>query len=145
MRLRIPAIAVDAAVEQVGLTAEGYLDTPRRLDTVGWFDLGPRPGDPGNAAIDGFVGIPMRPAIFWNLCTLTPGDELVVIGGDGVARRFVVTSVESYPKEEAPLRRIFGPANSAHLNLITDDPRTAYDPMTGNYASSLVVYADAAP
>ena len=40
-RLRIPAIGVDAAVESVGVTAEGDLHVPRDARDVGWYSLRP--------------------------------------------------------------------------------------------------------
>ena len=146
VRLKIPAIEVDAEVEQVGLTPDEAMDVPRDPHHVAWYNLGPRPGEWGNAVIDGHVDYHgIGPVVFWRLHELQAGDEIIVVGGDGVERRFVVSLVEAYARDEMPLQRIFGPAPGAHLNLITCDQTSAFDRSKREYASDLVVYADAAP
>jgi sortase A len=142
-RFKIPTIKVDAEVEQVGLTADGAMDTPKNYDNVAWYSPGPKPGEPGNATIAGHVDSKRGEAVFWNLRKLKPGDEVYVVGGDGVERRFVVTLLEFYKRSEAPLQRIFGPADGRHLNLITC--AGVFDRGRQEYDSVLVVYTDLAP
>jgi hypothetical protein len=67
VRLRIPAIAVDAAVEHVGLTPDGAMDVPASYADVAWYTLGPKPGEPGNAAIAGHLDSPTARTAFWDL------------------------------------------------------------------------------
>src|SRR2546423_862629 len=55
VRLVIPAIKVDAKIESRGLDAQRNLDTPRDFRAVAWYNLGPRPGQPGNAIVNGHV------------------------------------------------------------------------------------------
>src|SRR5688572_12657776 len=43
VRLKIPAINVDSAVEYVGLTPEGKMDVPDGPDVVAWYERGQRP------------------------------------------------------------------------------------------------------
>lgn len=143
-RLRIPAIKVDSGVEQVGKTPEGAMALPQAPMDTGWYNLGPRPGEPGNAVIAGHVDWISSLAVFWNLRKLNPGDEIFVTGDDGVERRFVVAGLESYRYEDAPLARIFGPASGVHLNLITCDNQSHFDRTSAEYAGAVVVYADAA-
>ena len=100
-------------------------------------------GEPGNAVIDGHVDSKTRTAVFWDLRKLKPGDEIIVVGSDGVERKFVVKLLESYKRAEAPLDRIFGAAPGVHLNLITCDG--VFDRSRQEYDKNLVVYADAAP
>jgi hypothetical protein len=142
VRLQIPAIAVDATVETVGLTLDGLMDVPKQYDDVGWYAFGPRPGAPGNAVITGHVDSTSGPAVFWRLRRLVPGQVLGVVGDDGVTHQFVVTAVARYQRADAPLERIFGAAAGAHLNLITCDPDTHFDPGSDEYAGSIVVYTD---
>lgn len=141
--LKIPTIGVNAQVEHVGLAPDGAMDVPKDYDNVAWFDRGPRPGEQGNAVIDGHVDSRTRAAVFWKLNTLKPGDEIIVIGDDAVERKFIVTGVEFYKRTEAPLARIFGPRTGAHLNLITCGG--IFDRRIGEYDSNWVVYADEAP
>ncbi len=143
VRVQIPAIGVDAAVEEVGLTPDGAMDVPKAYANTAWYTLGPRPGEPGNAVIAGHVDSQTGPAVFWELRQLAPGDAIIVVGDDAVERTFVVTAVEVYPRTEAPLRRIFGPTPGAHLNLITCDG--VFDQQRREYDKNLVVYADYAP
>lgn len=142
VRLRIPAIKVDAAVEQVGLTPEGAMDVPKEYANVGWFNQRARPGEPGNAVVAGHVDSKTGKAVFWDVKKLKPGDEIVVAGDDGVERRFVVESSELYKGQEAPLGRIFGPTSDTRLTLITCEG--VFDRRAQEYDSRRVIYAKAA-
>lgn len=144
-RLAIPRIGIDAAVDQVGQTPEGAMDVPRGYDTTGWYRLGPRPGQSGNAVITGHVDSPTAAAVFWKLHYLRPGDAITVGADDGERRSFVVTRVVSYRREELPLDEIFGPAAGAQLNLITCDRRGPFDKARQEYGRLVVVYTVAAP
>jgi LPXTG-site transpeptidase (sortase) family protein len=115
---------------------------PKDYDNTAWYQLGPRPGDQGNAAIAGHVDSKTGKAVFWDLPKLQPGDEVFVVGDDGVERKFVVTAIESYNRTDAPLDRIFGPSTNRHLNLITCDPKSSFNRTTSEYAANVVVYTE---
>src|SRR5579864_1086732 len=51
--LTIPAIGLSASVESVGLTKTGAMAVPSNTNNVGWFSLGYRPGEVGNAVLTG--------------------------------------------------------------------------------------------
>lgn len=145
VRLRIPKINVDAGIESVGMTPDGAMDIPADFHDAAWYQLGPRPGAPGNAVMDGHVDWITSPAVFWKLRNLTAGDEIRVLGDDGIERQFIVTGWETYAAGDVPMQRIFGPTDGAHLNLITCDSQSHFNRSTAEYAGNLVVYADAAP
>jgi len=145
VRMRIPKIGVDAAIEQVGLTPDGAMDTPKNFADTAWYQLGPRPGEQGNAVIAGHVDSTTGVAVFWDLRKLNQGDELFVTGDDGAERRFVVGGWETYEDTAAPLVRIFGPSTSTHLNLITCDSNSRFERSYASYTGALVLYADATP
>lgn len=145
VRLKIPAISLDAAIESVGLTSANLMEVPTYYDEAAWYRLGPRPGERGNAVISGHVDSTTGGAVFWDLRKLIPGDTIGVVGDDGIERKFVVTASERYAPGDAPLTRIFGAADGAHLNLITCDADTPFDLASGSYAGHLLIYADAAP
>jgi hypothetical protein len=145
VRIKIPTIGVDAVVEQVGKTPDGAMDVPHDYSETAWYDLGPRPGEPGNAVIDGHVDSTTGKAVFWDLRKLTHGDQIIVVGDDGVERHFAVSGVEAYPHTDVPLDRVFGASPGVHLNLITCDQTSMFDYTQRQYASNLVVYADAVP
>ncbi len=131
-------------IEHVGLAPDGAMDVPRHYANTAWYQLGPRPGEPGNAVVAGHVDSAVAGrAVFWDLRRLAPGDAIVVVGDDGVERRFVVTGQEQYHRADFPLTRVFGPADGARLNLITCDG--TFDQQRREYDQNLVVYASAAP
>ncbi|MFN8516267.1 MAG: class F sortase [Thermomicrobiales bacterium] len=145
VRLKIPTIKVDAAIEYVGLAPDGAMDTPKNYSNTAWYQLGPRPGDLGNSAIAGHVDSKTGKAVFWDLPKLKAGDEVFVAGDDGVERKFIVTGIESYKREDAPLDRIFGPSTARHLNLITCDVDSGFNRTTSSYGGNVVVYTELAP
>ncbi len=138
--LAIPAIGVSAPVEQVGLDAKGNMDVPKNPNNTAWYAPGARPGQPGNSVIAGHVDYRgIGPVVFWNLRNLTPGTEVFVTDDAGKRRRFVVTAVEVYPADNAPLERIFGGAPDSQLNLISCIGD--FDPGTASYNNRIVVYS----
>ncbi|MFN8497009.1 MAG: class F sortase [Anaerolineae bacterium] len=138
--MSIPAIGVkDANVVDVGLEANGAMETPKGWWDLGWYKLGALPGQLGNAVISGHLDSDTGPAVFWNLARLRKGDKIVVAMEDGTTRRFAVEKLESYPYNKAPLDRIFGPSDKARLNLITC--AGVFDKGHANYSNRLVVYA----
>ncbi len=145
VRVRIPVIGVDAAVEQVATTPDGAMDVPKDFANTAWYTPNPRPGELGNAVIAGHVDSASGTAVFWDLRKLHAGDEIRVVGDDNVERRFVVRGWETYAYNSFPLDRVFGTTSDAHLNLITCDQNSGFNSNTKEYAGNLVVYADYAP
>lgn len=111
VRLLIPAIQVDATVEQVGNTPDGAMDVPAEWSDVGWYKLGVSPGERGNAVISGHLDSTSDRAVFWDLHNLKSGDLVQIAAGDGSRLSFAVVASEIYPFDNAPLQKIFGPAN----------------------------------
>ena len=138
LRLKIPTIKLDAAVESVAKTATGQMDVPKDVKNVAWYNLGPRPGEPGNAVISGHYDDPKGPTVFYTLGKLKVGDPVIVTNGDGVDLTFAVIGKESYPVDQAPLNRIFGFDLERDLNLITCSGR--WNPKVHSYNQRLVIY-----
>ncbi len=142
LRLKIPTITVDAAIEQVGLTSSGAMDTPKAPNNVAWFTLGQRPGDKGSAVIDGHYGTWKngQGSVFDNLYQLRKGDRVYVHDDQGVVTTFVVRTIRSYdPKEDAS--DVFGSSDGkAHLNLITCEG--VWSAFSKSYSQRLVVFTD---
>jgi LPXTG-site transpeptidase (sortase) family protein len=137
-QFQIPKLDVDAATEHVGYTDDGRMDEPERWEDVAWFQYGYLPGDKGNAVIAGHLDSDTGPAVFAGLYLMEPGDEVTVIGEDGEELTFMVTKVERVEAEEAPLDDIFGPSDTADLNLITCEGH--FDPDEEDYDHRLIVY-----
>lgn len=138
VRIRIPALGVDTVVQWVGLDEQGRMATPSNYVDTAWYERGPIPGTIGNAVIAGHLDSASGPAVFYRLGDLRPGDEVIVLTSDGVELTFIVQSGETYAVADAPLERIFGPADDARLNLITCSGR--FDRSVGEYDQRLVVY-----
>lgn len=139
IRLRIPARGIDAPIEPVGLTADRSMDIPTHAFSVGWYAEGTVPGETGNAVLAGHRDTQLgTPGIFWALSTLKQNDELLVETFDGVHLRFLVRRLEEYPYDQAPMEKIFGPAEGNFLNLVT----CAGDWNRSTYEKRLVVFAE---
>ena len=121
-RLLIPAIKVDAPIEDVDIESDGNLGTPTKSPWVdtGWYSNGPHPGDVGSAVIDGHLDRPGGyPAVFWFLRQLHAGNTVQVQESNGKTLHFRVIDVEYYTPQNAPLQQIFGNTSGKFLNLIT--------------------------
>ena len=122
IRLIIPAIAINAQVEWVATQPSGDLATPTQnpWEDVGWYNLGPHPGERGSAVIDGHLDRPGGyPAVFWRLRDLHIGDEILVMNTSGKTLHFQVTRIAFYTPQDAPIQDIFGNWGGTYLNLIT--------------------------
>ena len=122
VRLVIPSTGITALIEPVGIRPESDLATPTRhpWEDVGWYDLGPYPGERGSAVIDGHLDRPGGyPAVFWRLHDVQIGDDVQVTNNAGKTLHFRVTRVAYYTPEQAPLQDIFGNLGGTYLNLIS--------------------------
>ena len=139
--LIIEKIDVSVPVEQVGLDSEKRMDIPKNWANTGWFMYGPRPGEKGNAAIDGHVDTPSgSPSVFYNLKSLKVGDEIVVVDEINERFRFRVTKIANYDTNQFPLDEGFGEHPKARLNLITCDG--TFDRASQDYSNRVVAYSE---
>ena len=141
VRVVIPAIDVDAQVVDVGLLADGAMEVPD-FGLAGWYELGPRPGEPGPAVIAAHVDSRDGPDVFFRLDELEAGDEIRAIDADGNTARFVVSSAELVDKNALPVDRIWNEVDEPALRLITCGGE--FDRQAGSYRSNTIVYADEA-
>ena len=140
VRLNIPAIGVDAAVEQVGKTAAGAMATPKSFSNVGWYALGAQPGAEGSAVIDGHVNNALtRAGVFEHLNLVKVGDTVTVSDADNKTLAYTVSEIDEYPAEGAPAASIFASTGSSQLVLITCDG--SWDGSAHTFDKRLVVYA----
>jgi LPXTG-site transpeptidase (sortase) family protein len=140
VRLRIPALNVEAPVVTVGLTEEGAMDAPEGPENTGWYELGPRPGEQGSAVIAGHSGYRTGPAVFDDLETLQPGDRIYVVDDAGTTIEFTVRESREYDPYDRP-EEVFASNEGRHLNLITCTG--SWDSAAGTHSKRLVVFADA--
>jgi sortase (surface protein transpeptidase) len=139
VRLQIPAIDVSTPLVKLGRRPDGSLEVPKDWDTAGWYDKGPRPGQPGPAVILGHVDSKTGPAVFYQLRTLRRGDTVRVGLADGRILVFRVQRVQRYPKDEFPTEAVYFPTLNRELRLITCGGE--FDYAAGSYRDNIVVYA----
>jgi hypothetical protein len=138
--LVVPAVGISAAIEGVGLTQEQAMATPSDWANVGWFHLGYVPGQPGTSVISGHLDAPgRRPAVFWSLGQLEPGNQVRVEMDNGFTQLYRVERSESYPYDEAPVDDIFAWSPEPRLALVTCEG--AWNRAERNYEERLVVFA----
>jgi len=119
VNLKIPTISVNAPIIPEGVTPEGNMDVPNNLIEVGWYKLGPKPGDKGNSVLDGHVMYSDAAGVFANLNKLVAGDTIYVLDDKGVEREFKVSHTKLLNYKETILDEVFGPTTEYHLNIIT--------------------------
>ncbi|MGH3394501.1 MAG: class F sortase [Streptosporangiaceae bacterium] len=139
VRLWIPKIAVSTPLVRLGRLPDGSLEVPKEWDRAGWYDEGPRPGQPGPAVILGHVDSTSGPAVFYRLIKLRPGDIVRV----GLANRrilsFRVQRIARYPKDKFPTEAVYFPTLERELRLITCGG--SFDEAVRHYRDNVVVYA----
>ncbi|MQY32249.1 hypothetical protein SRB17_01920 [Streptomyces sp. RB17] len=142
-RVDIPQLGVQAPVVSRGLDTRGAVDPPP-LDqpgVVGWYGAGPTPGAKGAALLVGHVDTETRPAVFYKLSTLKPGETVRVVRSDGKVARFTIDDVRVLPRTGFDARQAYGPhtPGRAELRLITCGG--AFDRVTHSYTANVVVNA----
>ena len=142
VRLKIPVIGVDSAIEDALITVDGRMDVPVGSVNVAWFALGPHPGQVGSAVIGGHFGIKDgKPFVFYRLDKLKTGDKVNILDDAGKTTEFVVRSVKLFDRN-ADATTVFTSSDGlAHLNLITCEG--IWNQVNGTYPERRVVFTDA--
>jgi LPXTG-site transpeptidase (sortase) family protein len=142
VRLKIPVIGVDSAIEDALITSDGRMDVPAGSKNVAWFALGPPPGEEGSAVIGGHFGINNGvPFVFYDLDKLKEGDKIYIIDDKGDTLPFVVRSIKLFDRN-ADATTVFTSADGlAHLNLITCEG--LWNKVNDTYPERRVVFTDA--
>lgn len=139
VRVTIPAIGVDAPVDELGIAADGTIEVPDVAARTGWLDTTPAPGQQGPAVVAGHVDSTTGPAVFYRLGSLKAGDSITVTLRDGTSARFTVDGVRTYAQDDFPTGEVYGPVPGPALRLITCGGD--YVESAGGYQSNVVVYA----
>ena len=139
VRIRIPAIGVDAGVTDLGLASDGTIQVPSDPRQAGWYRLGPVPGDAGPAVVLGHVDSTSGPAVFGRLAALRPGDQVVVVRADGSQVKFQVDHLATFAVSSFPTEAVYGATPDPVLRLITCGG--TFNRAQGRYLSNVVVFA----
>ena len=143
VRVRIPAIGVDATVGELGLNADRTLEVPDEVGATGWWSGGTRPGGAGPAVVVGHVDSESGPAVFYRLRDLEAGDRVDLVGADGAEVTFTVDDVATVPKDAFPTAAVYGPTPAPSLRLVTCGGE--FDDETEHYRSNTIAYATYRP
>lgn len=141
VRLKIPIIGVDSAIEDALITPDGRMDVPAGSVNVAWFSLGPHPGRVGSAVIGGHFGIREKiPFVFYNLDKLKIGDKVYIVDDKGKTLTFEVKKIKSFNRNDDSTSVFTSGDGLAHLNLITCEG--IWNKVNDSYPQRLVVFTD---
>ncbi|MFJ9902696.1 class F sortase [Streptomyces sp. NPDC101152] len=142
-RLDIPDLGVQAPVVARGLDGQGAIDPPPfdQAGVVGWYAAGVKPGAAGTALMVGHVDTETRPAVFYKLSSLRPGERIRVVRDDGKVADFTVDDIRVLPRDRFDARQAYGQRESgrAELRLITCGG--SFDRASRSYTANVVVSA----
>ncbi|WP_030241470.1 MULTISPECIES: class F sortase [unclassified Streptomyces] len=142
-RVDIPGLGVQAPVVGRGLDERGALDPPPydQPGVVGWYADGVAPGAPGTALMVGHVDTRSRPAVFFKVSAMRPGQTIRVVRADAKVAEFTVESVQILTRDRFDAHQAYGPRESgrAELRLVTCGG--SYDRTTRSYTANVVVSA----
>ena len=144
VRLVIPSIGVNAAVEDAFITPDGRMDVPAGSVNVAWYALGFRPGQNGSAVIGGHFGIDNGvPKVFYDLNKLTVGDKIYVVDDKNQTLAFQVRSIRLFDRNDDSTPVFVSNDGLAHLNLITCEG--IWNKVDDSYPDRRVVFTDTIP
>ncbi|GGJ17631.1 class F sortase [Streptomyces brasiliensis] len=142
-RIDIPELGVQAPVVGRGLDTQGAVDPPplSQPDVVGWYRAGTTPGAAGTAVMVGHVDTETKPAVFYKLSTMEPGESVRVVRSDGKVAEFTVDDVRVLPRDDFDAEQAYGTGQSgrAELRLITCGG--TFDRESRTYSANVVVSA----
>jgi sortase A len=139
VRVTIPAIGVDAGVQDVGLADDGSMGVPVGYSDVAYYDLGVDPGQAGYAAFTGHISSIYYPGVFYNIDELSQGNTIHVFGSDGTELVFTVQEVDTYDADSFPMDKIFDQTTTPGVVLITCSGD--WDPVAHLFSTRTVVFA----
>ncbi|WP_141842102.1 class F sortase [Humibacillus xanthopallidus] len=139
-RLTIERLDIDMPVRPVGVARDGEMALPATPADVGWYEYGPRPGDPRGATVlaahldmPGYGTGPIAAVE-----DLRRGDTLVV-RSRGTSTRYAVSDVRSIRKSQLDLPALFARDGAPVLHVVTCGG--TFDPDARRYDRNIVVTA----
>ncbi len=137
VRLRVPAVSIDAAVTPSGVRTDRSLLLPAPAQ-VGWWIGGAIPGTQGSTVLAGHVDTSTgQHGALYPLSSVRQGDTIYLATTTGQSV-YQVVALRSYPRQQLPAS-VFATTGPARLVLITCGGN--YEPGRG-YTDNTVVYAN---
>jgi sortase (surface protein transpeptidase) len=100
VRIRIPALKVDAPIIPAAVDTAGALQVPANVTQAAWFQAGVAPGQAGTAIIAAHVDFNGALGLFNGLHTLPRGTAIYVTDISGQTRVFHATTGTLAPKSD---------------------------------------------
>lgn len=116
-RIQIPEAGVDAGVEAVQASRKGLEVPPQGW--AGWYDAGPRPGEPGRAVLIGHLDSVRGPGVFARVPALEEGSKINVTDNRGQVHRYRVVGLTQVKKVSFPTDAVYGHSRNPVLVLVT--------------------------
>lgn len=116
-RISIPDAGVETVIDPVG-TRKGEIEVPE-LGRAGWFQGGPRPGEPGRAVMIGHLDTRRGPGLFARVPSVPVGAAVVVTDRRGEVHSFEVVGRTQVRKDRFPTSEVYGSASRPVLVLVT--------------------------
>ncbi len=139
VRFAIPRLAINALMTPLKVRPTGEMEVPAEGESVGWYEAGARPGYAGNFVVAAHVDWAGRPAVFWRLAELRPGDLIEVMDAAGGTHRYRVEWNWTARPEEVPVASVLGPTHDKLLTAITCSGN--FNPVTRDYSHRQIVRA----
>ena len=139
--LTIDKIGVAARVLPVERDNAGRIAAPKGIWDVGWYTASSLPGQPGVTFIDGHITGPSQPAVFRDLDTLAPGDELSIEQGNGTRLTYRVRSMTQRPYESIDMSALLQTTPDGRPTLALMTCAGNFDKATYHYDQRIVVIA----
>ncbi|WP_246281007.1 class F sortase [Cellulomonas humilata] len=142
VRLVVPDVGIDMAVDPVGVRDDGEMEIPEDADRAGWYRFGPAPADPTGATVVAAHVDSVQTGIgqFARLLEVAVGAGITVTSADGGVREYRVVGVERIAKEGAPVDQWFDRSGAPRLVLVTCGGTFRRD--IGHYTDNVVVTAE---
>ncbi|MEU9066390.1 class F sortase [Streptomyces sp. NPDC048306] len=142
-RLDVPGLDIDAPVVARGLDAKGAIEPPPfdQPGTVGWYAAGVAPGAAGTALMVGHVDTETRPAVFYRLSSIEPGQTIRVARDDAEVAEFTVDDVQVLTRDGFDAQQAYGPRDTGRSELRLITCGGTFDRTTDTYTANVVVSA----
>lgn len=142
VRLIIPKIKVNSAIDDVGIAPDGSMGISKSQYNVSWFKLGSRPGEIGNAVMAGHYGRWKngKGSVFDNLNKLRKGDKIYIEDDQHVMISFIVRKSRVYDSGANAEDVFVSTDEKSHLNLITCEG--SWNKNLKSYPKRLVIFTD---
>lgn len=124
--ISIPSLGIEKArVQNIGLTKNNILDTPKNISDTAWYNKSATPGQGyGSVLIDGHNGGVSRDGVFAGLERLVNDDEIIIERGDGKLFTYKVVENKTESLQDANtigMQRLMTPFETSKegLGLVT--------------------------